>query len=137
MFLLRDINVLNLKLLERIYSQSRHHQVRQRAHFLILASQGVKIEELMQIFKISYKTSYNWLNRWESESMIGLYNKPGKGRKRTFNPEQSEEIRAWAKQDPRQLKKVLQKVKEEWGINSSKDTIKRTLGSPANRGKIR
>lgn len=127
MIFIRDVNSLSLKLLERIYNQSRHHQVRQRAHFLILASQGVKIEKLMQIFKISYKTSYNWLNRWESEGMIGLYNKPGRGRKQIFNPEQAEQIRDWVKEDPRQLKKVLQKIKEEWKIDCSKDTVKRIL----------
>jgi transposase len=116
MFFIREINPLSLKLLERIYRQSRHHQVRQRAHFLILASQGAKVEELMTIFNVSYKTTYNWLNRWESEGMLGLYNKPGRGNKKTFDWQQEETIREWAKQEPRQLKKVLQKVKEEWDI---------------------
>ncbi|MEG4212488.1 IS630 family transposase, partial [Microcoleus sp. S13_B4] len=55
MFLLRDINPLSLKLLNRIYRESRHHQVRQRAHFLILASQNINNEKLMKIFKVSYK----------------------------------------------------------------------------------
>jgi hypothetical protein len=32
----------SVKLLERIYRSSRHHQVRQRTHCLILASPGVK-----------------------------------------------------------------------------------------------
>jgi len=78
MFLFRDINPLSLKLLNRIYRESRHHEVRQRAHFLILVSQNVKKENMMKIFKFSYKTMYNWLNRWEYEGMLGLYNKPGK-----------------------------------------------------------
>ncbi|MBW4430510.1 MAG: IS630 family transposase [Pelatocladus maniniholoensis HA4357-MV3] len=127
MFLIREINPLYLKLLERIYCQSRHHQVRQRAHFIILASQGVKTKELMNIFQVSHKTIYNWLNRWESEGIIGLYNKSGRGCKRIFNAEQESTIREWAKQEPRQLKKVLQKVKEEWGIGVSTETIKRII----------
>ncbi len=127
MFFIKEINSLSLKLLERIYRQSRHHQVRQRAHFLILASQGAKVKELMKIFKVSYKTIYNWINRWESEGMVGLYNKPGRGSKRTFNPSQEEIIRKWALQEPRQLKLLLQKVKESWGIEVSTETIKRIL----------
>ncbi|MFM2303599.1 MAG: hypothetical protein RLZZ135_1009 [Cyanobacteriota bacterium] len=127
MFFTREINSLSFKLLERIYHQSRHHQVRQRAHFLILASQQVKVNELMKIFNISYKTVYNWLNRWESEAMAGLYNQPGRGRKRTFNSEQSDQIRNWAKKEPRQLKQVVEKVKSEWEIEISKKTIKRIL----------
>ncbi|XHX77169.1 MAG: IS630 family transposase [Stenomitos frigidus ULC029] len=127
MFFIREINPLSLKLLERIYRQSQHHQVRQRAHFLILAVQGVKVEMAMNLFKVSYKTIYNWLNRWESEGMVGLYNKPGRGRKRTFNEAQEKSIRAWAKQEPRQLKQVQQKIKETWGIDTSTETIKRIL----------
>lgn len=127
MIFLREINPLSLKLLERIYRQSRHHQVRQRAHCLILASQGVKIEELMKIFQVSYKTIYNWLNRWELEGMVGLYNKPGRGCKPSFNPEQKAKIREWASQQPKQLKQVAQKIKEEWKIEISTKTIKRIL----------
>lgn len=127
MIFIREINPLSAKLLERIYRQSRHHQVRQRAHCLILASQGIKVEELIKIFKVSYKTLYNWFNRWESEGMVGLYNKPGRGCKPTFNFEQKEQIREWTKQEPRQLKQVAQKIKEEWRIEISTKTIKRIL----------
>ncbi len=73
MIFLREINFLTAKLLERIYRQSRHHQVRQRAHCLILANQGIKVEELLKIFPVSYKTIYNWFNRWELEGIVGLY----------------------------------------------------------------
>ena len=127
MFFLREINPLSFSLLERIYRQSIHHQVRQRAHFLILASQQVKVKKLMEIFNISHRTIYNWLERWESEGMIGLYDKLGRGRKRTFSSEQEEKIRDWTREDPRQLKKVVQKIKEEWDIDTSTKTIKRIL----------
>ncbi len=127
MIFLREINLLSLKLLERIYRQSRYHQVRQRAHFLILAGQGIESEELIKIFNVSYKTIYNWINRWELEGMVGLYNKPGRGRKRIFKPEQEAEIREWAKQEPRQLKKTLQKIKSEWDIEVSSETVKTIL----------
>ncbi|MCL6749750.1 IS630 family transposase [Nostoc sp. CCCryo 231-06] len=127
MIFIREINSLSAKLLERIYRQSRHHQVRQRAHCIILANQGVKIEERMKIFQVSYKTIYNWFDRWESDSMVGLYNKPGRGCKYKFNPEQEEKIKEFTKKEPRQLKQVLQKVEEEWGIKTSKKTVKRIL----------
>jgi transposase len=127
MLFLREINPISAKLLERIYHQSRHHQVRQRAHCLLLASQGVKVEELMNIFQVSYKTIYNWFNRWEGEGIVGLYNKPGRGSKPTFNSQQKERIKEWALSEPRQLKQVGQKVKEEWGIEISTKTIKRIL----------
>lgn len=127
MIFIREINPLSAKLLNRIYRQSRHNQVRQRAHCLILASQGVRIEGLRKIFQVSHKTIYNWFDRWELEGVVGLYNKPGRGRKPTFNSSQEQIIRKWSKQSPRQLKKVVQKVKEEWDIEVSTKTIKRIL----------
>ena len=74
MILMREINDLSAKLLNRIYRQSRHHQVRQRAHCLLLINQGQKkVKELMETFDVSYRTIYNWIHNWDSEGMVGLY----------------------------------------------------------------
>jgi transposase len=127
MIFIREINPLSFKLLERIYRQSRHHQVRQRAHCLILTSLGVKIPELIKIFQVSRKTLYNWFNRWETEGIVGLYNKSGQGCKPTFNSQQKNQIRAWAKKEPRQLKQVVYKIRESWGMTVSIKTIQRIL----------
>ncbi len=82
-------------LLQRLYQQSRHHQVRQRAHCILLSSQSYSIAQLIDIFGVSRKTLYNWFNSWDAQGFVGLYNRPGRGRKGTFNPEQIEQIRNW------------------------------------------
>lgn len=51
--------------------------------------------------------------------MVGLYNQPVRGRKPTFNFEQKAKIREWVTHEAIQLKKVVQKVKEEWEIEIS------------------
>ncbi|WNZ44072.1 IS630 family transposase [Leptolyngbya boryana CZ1] len=114
-------------LLQRLYRQSRHHQVRQRAHCILLSSQDYSIAQLMEIFSVSRKTLYNWFSNWETQGVLGLYNQPGRGRKSTFNSEHIEQIRVWVKQQPKQLKQVAQKIQEEWGITTSTQTIKRVL----------
>jgi transposase len=53
----------------------------------------------MNIFSISYKTLYNWFNRWELGGMIGLYNKPERGEAALFNSSQKAQIKEWAKQE--------------------------------------
>lgn len=116
-------------LLERIYRHSRYHQVRQRAHCLLLHSQDFSISQLMVIFSVGQKTIYNWLNEWEERSIAGLYNRPGRGRKPTFDADQKAQIKQWAKQYPRQLKHIVQKVQETWNITVSTQTIKRVLKS--------
>ena len=78
------------KLLKRIYKQSQYHQVRQRAHCILLSYQKYKISELIEIFRVSRNTIYNWLNNWESLGLVGLYDRGGRGRKKLFNPLQQE-----------------------------------------------
>jgi hypothetical protein len=54
----RIVTPENLSLLHRIYRQSRHHAVRQRAHCIILRSQGFSVPPLLAIFPVSRKTLY-------------------------------------------------------------------------------
>ncbi|MGK7948266.1 MAG: IS630 family transposase [Xenococcaceae cyanobacterium] len=116
-----------IKLLWRIYRHSRKYQVRQRAHCIILMEEGYSIEQLIKIFAVSRKTIYNWKNNWLNRGLVGLYNRPGTGRKRRFNSQQKEQIKQWAKNHHKNLKQVVEKVKNTWGIKTSKDTIKRGL----------
>ena len=46
-----------------------------------------------------------------------------------FTIEQKEQIRAWARQHPRQLQHLRRRIQEEWEIAVSIDTIKRVLKS--------
>ena len=123
----REVTPENLRLLDRIYRQSRHHQVRQRAHCIILRQRGMSVPQLLEVFPVSRKTLYNWFESWDSGSVAGLYNRPGRGRKATFDPEQRNQIQAWVKAHPRQLKTVLEKIKAEWDITVSTQTVKRVL----------
>ncbi len=116
-----------IKLLWRIYRHSRKYQVRQRAHCIILLEEGYHVEQLMKIFSVSRKTIYNWKNNWLNRGLVGLYNRPGTGRKEIFNDEQKKQIKQWTKNHNKNLKPVIEKVKKEWGIKASKDTIKRVL----------
>ena len=126
MMFIREINPLSSKLLDS-NSSPEPTSSEQRTQCLILASQGVKKGELMNTFQISYKTLHNWFNSWELEGMIGLYNKPERGSKPLFNSSHKAYIKELAKQEPRQLKNVRQKVQETWGITPSTKTIQRIL----------
>ena len=116
-----------IKLLKRIYQQSKYYQVRQRAHCILLSHERYKISELMGIFGVSRNTIYNWLNNWESLGFVGLYNREGRGRKKLFNSLQQEMIKAWVKETPKKLRIVQEKIEKEWDIVASKDTIKRVV----------
>ena len=116
-----------LKLLKRIYKQSKYFQVRQRAHCIQLSYEGYKISQLMKIFKVSRNTIYNWFNDWDNYRLVGLYDRGGRGRKKSFDIEQQEQIKHWVKETPKNLNKVQEKIEKQWGIITSKYTIKRII----------
>lgn len=66
----RDINLDTIKLLKRIHRHSRHFQVRNRAHCLLLRKKGFTVRKLSETFDKSEKTIFNWLNRWETQGLI-------------------------------------------------------------------
>jgi transposase len=83
----------------------------------------------MTVFQVSRKTIYQWLNAWDHRGFPGLYRRPGQGRKPTFTAEQKSQIRMWAQEHPKQLKQVLNKIRDQWDVTVSIKTIKRVLKS--------
>lgn len=114
-------------LLQQMNRQSRHHQVRQRAHCVWLYSQGMDVTQLLTVFPVNQKTIYNWLNAWAERGCAGLYNRPGRGSKPKLNDDQKAQVKLWVEDSPRQLKPVMAKIKARWGIKISRDTLKRVI----------
>lgn len=123
----RKLSRETIKILWRLCRQSKNYQVRTRAHCILLINSKYETEELIKIFGVSRKTIYNWRNNWSKYKLVGLYNRVGRGRKSIFNYQQKEQIKQWVKQEPKNLKQVIEKIKKEWGIVTSKDTVKRIL----------
>ncbi|MBT9317698.1 IS630 family transposase [Leptothoe spongobia] len=117
------------RLLARIYRYSHNRRASQRAHCLLLRSQGKKNAELRTIFLVSEKTLYNWFNGWDERGLLSLYDRQGRGRKAKLTDEQKAQVKQWADDSPRQLKPVIEKIKATWNISVSIDTLKRVLKS--------
>lgn len=126
---IHDLSPETVSLLNRIYRYSQSHPTRQRAHCILLSFQGFTMDQLTLIYGVTYMTIYNWFTAWEDRKFAGLYDRPGRGRKPIFSPDQKEQIRQWAKQYPKNLNKIRSMIKETWGKTVSKDTIKRILKS--------
>ncbi|BAU64976.1 transposase [Stanieria sp. NIES-3757] len=127
MMLLRDINPETNKLLIRISKGSQFPQVRNRAKLIILSHQGMSLGQLMQLFGVSRRTVYNWVNRWKKQGIVGLYNQKGRGRKAKLSYEQQEQIKDWVKAEPKSLKRIAIKIYQTWELEVSKETIKRII----------
>ena len=126
---IRGLSVETISMLKRIYHQSQHFEVRRRAHCILLSFEGFTTTELMKVFKVSRITIYHWFSAWEEARLVGLYSRSGRGRKPSFTLEQQAQIKEWAKENPKNLNWVINKIKETWNITTSKDTVKRILKS--------
>ncbi len=92
---IRDFNPESRKLLERMSRHSNSPQIRDRPKCIILRSQGFPLKELMKIFKVSRKTIFNGLIRWEDQGILGLYNQTGRGRKPKLNLSPTKQVQEW------------------------------------------
>jgi len=63
---------------------------------------------------------------WETQHFVGLYDEKGRGRKPRLDNDQQRQAKEWAKEYPKNLRKVAVLVREEYGIYVSKYTIQRT-----------
>ena len=124
---LQVLDPLTKKLLGRFYKESEKHLVRQRAHCVLLSSEGVSVLELAKMFEKTPRTIYTWLDRWEERRLAGLYDAPGRGRKHRLTPSQQEQVKQWVKEDPKNLGKVIVLIREQLGKSVCKRTIHRIL----------
>jgi transposase len=120
---------LEIRLLRRIHKESKKHYVRERAHCILLSYQRTPVAELTGIFHKTGRTIYTWLNLWEWCHFAGLYAKQGRGRKPKLDDEQQHQVKEWVKEHPKNLKKIVALVREEYGICVSRRTLKRILRS--------
>lgn len=120
---------LQIRLLQRICKYSKKHHVRQRAHCILLSYQRIEVAELARIFDKTKRTIYEWLNLWEAYHFVGLYDRKGRGRKPKLYHDQQLQVKQWAKEYPKNLRKIVALVREKYGICVSRRTIKRILRS--------
>lgn len=99
-----------------------------------MSSQGVEVSDLMIIFKVSRITIYNWLNRWDSDGLPGLYNRKGQGRKPILTDADSVQVEERVRENCQQLKEVRTKLKADLSRDFSDKTLKRFLKSLVRRG---
>ena len=124
-----DLCWLQVKFLKRIHKESKKHNVRLRAQCVLLSYQGTDVNALARIFGKTTRTINTWLSLWETQHYVGLYDRKGRGRKPKLNAHQQNQIKEWAKEYPKNLRKIIVKVRESYSISVSKRTVKRILRS--------
>jgi transposase len=132
---IQDVRPETQKTLRRFYKQSQHHRVRQRAHCILLSSQGMTIQDLMKVFDVDRLTIYHWFDAWEARHLAGLYDHKGRGRPPKLTSEEQAKIPQYIAQHPQDMKKVVHIIEQETSKRVSTKTIKRVVKKIVMSGK--
>ncbi len=107
----------------------RTKSFRERCHCLWLSSEGYEVKELAKVFQVTEICVYSWLKRWETGGIVGLKDKPGRGRKTILQAADLPQIKRQVQENAQRLKIAREKLKEELGREFSQKTLKRFLKS--------
>ena len=105
-------------------------QFRNRCQCLLLSHQAMTVSQLSKFFEVSEITIYSWFDRWERLGLVGLMNKPGRGRKPILslqNSAQVKSVKTAINKHPQSVKPVVAELETVFGEKMSVDTVKRFL----------
>lgn len=110
--------------------RAMHHQhplpwSRKRAQAVLLSAKGYPIQEIAAIHEVCRQTVSSWLTAWEQDGVVGLVDEARSGRRRTLSEAEQAQVLKWLEAEPRSIKQVQAKLKQQFGKELSRSTIKR------------
>lgn len=100
-------------------------RARARAHSLVLSSQGLKIPEIAKVYQVDRDTVASWIKKWEKDGVGSLYDKPRSGRPAKLTPEEKDLARQYITEEPRCLKRVVERLYQKTDKRLSISSLKR------------
>ena len=125
---LRDDDIHTLHDLPRYHPSRR---ARMRAPSLLLSHQGYSLPHIAHVYQVDRRSVSPWLDRWQTMGLVGLWDKPGSGRRPLLNDEDQQKVHAYLQQSPKDLKKVVQALEQDTAQRVSTKTIKRVIKKTA------
>lgn len=124
--MIKEEEILNQ--LRSIKNSGATKQERHRAHALLLLNIGKNKNELAEIFEVSLRTIYNWINDFKADGIKSLAIQKGRGRKTLLNEDSDKTIISeFMKMYSHQPKKAYALSVEKLSIKMSYKTFKRYL----------
>jgi len=125
------MKIEDIKLLEKLLLISKNgksKQERVRAHALILSNDGLKSQEIANIFEVTQRTVFQWFKDFKEMGLNSLIQQVGRGRKTKLSVEKDLEIvKKHIEAHPHQPKRAYALTLEEIDIKISYNTFKRFL----------
>jgi transposase len=134
---LRELTTEELAELNKLYRETKEARIRMRTQIILLAGENKLIApQIASLVRVNDQTVRNWLRRYESEGIAGLYDEERSGAPRKVTSAYEERLLEIVRQRPRALEQsfsmwTMQRLADflsaELGIHLSKATIQRLL----------
>lgn len=106
--------------LDQMYRECQDPQLKERILAIKMVYGGRKVTEVAKDLSLSYKTVYNWLDKWNEGGIEGLTpKKRGKPREAYLKIEEWGEVIEEIKDKGYNLEQVRQYIQETRGVNYS------------------
>jgi transposase len=106
------------------------HHFRNRRRSVMMSDDGFSVPEIARFFDTRTRTVYTWFTRWESSGITGLMILPGRGRRAVLNGCSEEQFLTAEEEvleNPRNLRKVSEKLSCEFGFKITKKMLRRFI----------
>lgn len=122
-----DVNQQNE--LKSLMKNSSKPRIRQRAHGILLSSEGFPIDEIAKICGADRDTISSWIDKWEQFGFESLADKTREESPCILNDSEKQLVIELVKEEPRSIPTILAKVLDITGKSVSEYTIKRYLSA--------
>ena len=113
--------------LQEMYMNHPTFRCRQRAQAILLSARGFTMAELWSILDVRREAISEWIDRWESEGLLGLYDRPRSGRPSIYQVADIDLLKTLVDEEPRQIKTVQSQLADMTQKKASINTLKRLL----------
>lgn len=113
--------------LQEMYERHPTFRCRQRAQAILLSARGFTLHQLWEILDVRRDAISSWLDRWETEGLLGLYDLPRSGRPSIYTDAEADQLKRLVDEEPRQIKVAQRQLAEITGKAASSSTLKRLL----------
>jgi len=111
--------------LKQLMAADPCRRVRNRAHCILLSSQGSSIDEIAQIYQVHRNTVSSWIDQWQACGAQGLRDQPRSGNPGKLNGKEQEVAKELIEAHPHGPKRILALLAEQTGKTISPSTLRR------------
>ena len=121
---LSDPEIHTLTDMHRFHPSRR---ARMRAHGLLLSHQGFSLRRIADIYQVSRYAVSEWIERWHSAGLVGLYDQPRSGRPPSLTLDEQHKVDQYLQEHPKDLKQVAHLLEQDSQKRVSTKTLKRLI----------